>query len=154
MVTSDAHHAFSFKGRCGGAPIREKVDGRGEHEAAWLETLRRAYPPSRRHIAAGAIVVAARSGAVADGIHAGKLEYAAVRDHSPDANGNFVVAFEIDDHECKRGLAEMLIFDTEVEHGKLKQPPQYNSDDDNARYLQDDFEWTAEGCKFVPHWRI
>ena len=76
--------------------------------------------------------MAARSGAVADGIRTGKLEYAAVRGHSPDANGNFAVAFEMDDHECKRCLAEMLIFDAEVEHGKLKQPPQYNSDDDNA----------------------
>ena len=48
----------------------------------------------------------------------------------------------------------MLIFNTETEDGELKQPPQYNSDDESACHLREDFEWTVGGCKYIPHWRI
>ena len=122
-------------------------------ETAWLRALEGAYTPSRRHIAAGAIVVTARSGATADGARTGDLEYARVMQHSPDANGKFAVSFEADDHECKKGLAEMLIFNSNTEDGEAKGPPQYNSDDENAGHLREDFKWAVGGCKFVPHWR-
>ena len=48
----------------------------------------------------------------------------------------------------------MLIFNSNTEDGEAKGPPQYNSDDENAGHLREDFEWAAGGCKFIPHWRI
>ena len=48
----------------------------------------------------------------------------------------------------------MLIFNTETEDGELKQPPQYNSDDESACHLREDFECAVGGYKYIPHWRI